>query len=62
MSKKLTIEQIEERIASIECCYPQSFHIDMDRDGYHPYDRNNLIRYYNLLAKRIKENREEEWT
>lgn len=56
MSKKLTIEQIKERIASIECCYPQSFHIDMDRDDYYPSDRNNLIRYYKLLAKRKKGN------
>ncbi len=55
MSKKLTVEQIKERIAGIECCYPRSFHIDMDRDYYHPYDRNNLIRYYNLLDKRKKE-------
>ena len=27
---------------------------DLDRDKYHPYDRNNLVRYYKLLNKRKK--------
>ena len=54
----LSINDIEERIWSIERKYPKGQHIDLDKDFFHPYDRNNLIKYYNLLYKR-KENENE---
>ncbi len=55
MSKKLSISEIQTKINIIENDYP-NYHVDLDRDKYHPYDRNNLVRYYKLLNKRKKEN------
>jgi len=55
MSKKLSISEIQTKINIIENDYP-NYHIDLDRDKYHPYDRNNLVRYYKLLNKRKGEN------
>tara|TARA_R110002020_G_scaffold49493_3_gene140790 strand:+ start:1583 stop:1759 length:177 start_codon:yes stop_codon:yes gene_type:complete len=51
MSKKLSISEIQTKINIIENDYP-NYHVDLDRDKYHPYDRNNLVRYYKLLNKR----------
>ena len=50
---KLTTKQIQDKINIIENDYP-NYHVDLDRDKYHPYDRNNLVRYYKLLNKRKK--------
>tara|TARA_Y100000401_G_C8306949_1_gene217496 strand:- start:1125 stop:1298 length:174 start_codon:yes stop_codon:yes gene_type:complete len=55
MSKKLSISEIQTKINIIENDYP-NYHVDLDRDKYHPYDRNNLVRYYKLLNKRKGEN------
>jgi len=55
MSKKLSISEIQTKINIIENDYP-NYHVDLDRDKYHPYDRNNLVRYYKLLNKRKREN------
>jgi len=56
MSKKLSISEIQTKINIIENDYP-NYHVDLDRDKYHPYDRNNLVRYYKLLNKRKGESR-----
>ena len=53
MVKKLSISEIQTKINIIENDYP-NYHVDLDRDKYHPYDRNNLVRYYKLLNKRKK--------
>ena len=63
MSKKLTIEEIQDKIWAIERQYPKqaTANIDLLRINnssiytIHPYDRNNLLRYYKLLDKRMKE-------
>ena len=54
MVKKLSISEIQTKINIIENDYP-NYHVDLDRDKYHPYDRNNLVRYYKLLNKRKRE-------
>ena len=51
MSKKLSISEIQTKINIIENDYP-NYHVDLDRDKYHPHDRNNLVRYYKLLNKK----------
>ena len=55
MSKKLTIKEIEDKINAIWNQYPRGLSIDSDKDIFHPYDRNNSIRYESLLRKRKKE-------
>lgn len=63
MSKKLTIEEIQDKIWAIERQYPKQAiaNIDLLRINnssiytIHPYDRNNLLRYYKLLDKRKKD-------
>ena len=63
MSKKLTIEEVQDKIWAIERQYPKqaTANIDLLRINnssiytIHPYDRNNLLRYYKLLDKRKKE-------
>ena len=60
MSKKLTIEEIQDKIWEIERQYPKqaTANIDLLRINnssiyiMHTHDRNNLLRYYKLLDKR----------
>ena len=51
MPKKLTVKEIEQKIADINSKYPRS----LDIDPYHPSDQNNLIRYHRLLIQRKTE-------
>lgn len=60
MTKKLTSKEIEDKIWEIESRYPKHQHIDLDKDLYHPYDRNNLLRLYTLKNKRLAEEKEME--
>ena len=48
MPKKLTVKEIEQKIADINSKYPMS----LDIDPYHPSDQNNLVRYHRLLDER----------
>ena len=53
-------KEIEDKIWEIESRYPKHQHIDLDKDLYHPYDRNNLLRLYTLKNKRLAEEKEME--
>ena len=52
MTKPLTLEEIEDKIWAIERLYPKHLHIDLDKHDWHPHDRTQLIRLYNLKHKR----------
>ena len=52
MPKKLTVKEIEQKIADINSKYPMS----LDIDPYHPSDQNNLVRYHRLLNERKETN------
>ena len=52
MPKKLTVKEIEQKIADINSKYPMS----LDIDPYHPSDQKNLVRYHRLLNERKETN------